>query len=143
GKKMAGQMGNEQVTTQNLEVVAVDLEDNLVLVKGAVPGATSAWVTVNDAVKKALPEDAPLPAGFRATEAERKAAAEAEVKAAEELAAQKEAEMKAAEEEAKAKAAAAAEAKEAEAEGGEPPAKEEKAADEAPAENKAEEKKED
>ena len=39
GKKMAGQMGNERVTIQNLRVVSVDLEDNLVMVKGAVPGA--------------------------------------------------------------------------------------------------------
>ena len=65
GKKMAGHMGDETVTTQNLKVVAVDLEDNLVLVKGAVPGATSAWVLISDAVKKALPADLPLPAGLR------------------------------------------------------------------------------
>jgi len=38
GKKMAGQMGNKRITTQNLEVAGVDLEDNLILVKGAVPG---------------------------------------------------------------------------------------------------------
>lgn len=132
GKKMAGHMGDERVTTQNLQVVAVDLEDNLILVKGAVPGAKSGWVLINDAVKKARPEDAPLPAGFRVTEAEMKAAAEAEAKAAAELAAQKEAELKAAEEAAKAEAAAAAEAKAAEEAGGE-----------APAEDKAEEKKED
>lgn len=135
GKKMAGQMGDERVTTQNLEVIAVDLEDNLVLVKGAVPGATSAWVLINDAVKKERHADAPLPAGYRASEAERKAAAEAAIKEAEELAAQKEAELKAAEEEAKAKAAAAAEAKAAEEEGGEAPAEAK--------EEQAEEKKED
>ena len=64
GKKMAGQMGNERVTTQNLEVVAVDEDDNLILVKGPVPGAKSGWVLITDAVKKALPEDAPLPAGL-------------------------------------------------------------------------------
>ena len=64
GKKMAGQMGNERVTTQNLEVVAIDEEDNLVLVKGAVPGAKSGWILITDAVKKPLPEDAPLPAGI-------------------------------------------------------------------------------
>ena len=65
GKKMAGHMGDATTTTQNLKVVAVDLEDNLVLVKGAVPGATSAWVLISDAIKKALPADLPLPAGLR------------------------------------------------------------------------------
>lgn len=65
GKKMAGHMGAERVTTQNLEVVAVDLEDNLILVKGAVPGAKSGWVLIRDAVKKPAPEGVPLPAGYR------------------------------------------------------------------------------
>ena len=65
GKKMAGHMGAERVTTQNLEIVGVDLEDNLILVKGAVPGAKQGWVLVNDAVKKPAPEGVPLPAGFR------------------------------------------------------------------------------
>ncbi len=65
GKKMAGLMGAERVTTQSLEIVGVDLEDNLILVKGAVPGAKQGWVLINDAVKKAAPEGIPLPAGFR------------------------------------------------------------------------------
>ncbi len=65
GKKMAGHMGAERVTTQSLEIVGVDLEDNLILVKGAVPGAKQGWVLINDAVKKAAPEGIPLPAGFR------------------------------------------------------------------------------
>ncbi|CAD2223119.1 50S ribosomal protein L3 [Pseudoalteromonas sp. 3J6] len=51
GKKMAGQMGNEQVTTQNLELVRVDAERNLLLVKGAVPGAIGGDVIVKPAVK--------------------------------------------------------------------------------------------
>ncbi|WP_026959671.1 MULTISPECIES: 50S ribosomal protein L3 [Aliagarivorans] len=51
GKKMAGHMGAERVTTQNLEVVRVDLERNLILVKGAVPGATNGDVIVKPAVK--------------------------------------------------------------------------------------------
>lgn len=51
GKKMAGQMGNEQVTVQSLEVVRVDAERNLILVKGAVPGATGGDVIVKPAVK--------------------------------------------------------------------------------------------
>ena len=51
GKKMAGQMGNERVTTQNLEVVRVDTERNLLLIKGAVPGAAGGHVMVRPAVK--------------------------------------------------------------------------------------------
>ena len=51
GKKMAGQMGNERVTTQSLELVRVDAERNLLLIKGAVPGATGSDVIVKPAVK--------------------------------------------------------------------------------------------
>jgi large subunit ribosomal protein L3 len=51
GKKMAGQLGNKQVTTQSLEVVRVDVENNLILVRGAVPGATGGDVIVKPAVK--------------------------------------------------------------------------------------------
>lgn len=65
GKKMAGQMGNKRVTTQNLEVAAIDLEENLVLVKGAVPGPKSGWVYITDAVKKPEPADAPKPLGMK------------------------------------------------------------------------------
>ncbi len=65
GKKMAGHMGDARTTTQNLEVVAIDEEDNLVLVKGSVPGAKSGWVFISDAVKKPFPENVPLPAGIK------------------------------------------------------------------------------
>jgi large subunit ribosomal protein L3 len=51
GKKLAGHMGAEAVTIQNLEVVRVDLENNLILVKGAVPGARKSIITLRDAVK--------------------------------------------------------------------------------------------
>nr|WP_136251571.1 50S ribosomal protein L3 [Ningiella ruwaisensis] len=51
GKKMAGQLGNKRVTTQSLEVVRVDAENNLLLIKGAVPGATGSDVIVKPAVK--------------------------------------------------------------------------------------------
>ena len=51
GKKMAGHMGAERVTTQNLEIVRVDAERNLLLIKGAVPGSTGANVIVKPAVK--------------------------------------------------------------------------------------------
>ena len=51
GKKMAGQMGGEQVTVQNLEVVRVDAEKNLILVKGAVPGPKKSFVVIKETVK--------------------------------------------------------------------------------------------
>jgi large subunit ribosomal protein L3 len=51
GKKMAGHMGDERVTTQNLEVVSVDTERNLLLIKGAVPGAKGGQVAIRPAVK--------------------------------------------------------------------------------------------
>ncbi|MCP4327313.1 MAG: 50S ribosomal protein L3 [Alphaproteobacteria bacterium] len=65
GKKMAGQMGNSRVTTQNLEVVSTDDERGLVLIRGAVPGATGGYVLLRDAVKKDMPEGVPFPAGLR------------------------------------------------------------------------------
>jgi len=51
GKKMAGQMGNVQVTVQNLQVVRVDAERNILLIRGAVPGATGGNVVIKPAVK--------------------------------------------------------------------------------------------
>lgn len=51
GKKMAGHLGAERVTTQNLEVVRVDVERNLLLIKGAVPGAPGGNVIIRPAVK--------------------------------------------------------------------------------------------
>src|ERR1700730_8286083 len=67
-KKMAGHLGVERVTTLNLKVVQTDPERGLVLVEGAVPGAKGGWIMLRDAVKKALPKDAPKPGKFRATE---------------------------------------------------------------------------
>ena len=64
-KKMAGHLGQENVTTQNLKIVAVDTEEGLILVKGAVPGAASGWVLISDAVKRPLPAEAPKPAGLK------------------------------------------------------------------------------
>ena len=52
GKKMAGQLGNVAVTVQNLKVVKVDVENNLLLIKGAVPGAKNGYLVVRPAVKK-------------------------------------------------------------------------------------------
>ena len=51
GKKMAGQMGNVRHTTQSLEIVRIDMENNLLLIKGALPGATGSNVIVRPAVK--------------------------------------------------------------------------------------------
>ena len=61
-KKMAGHMGVERVTTQNLEVAAVDVEKGLLFVKGAIPGSKGGYVLVRDAVKRARHADAPFPA---------------------------------------------------------------------------------
>jgi len=65
-KKMAGHLGAERVTTLNLKVVAVDGPRNLLLIKGAVPGAEGNWVLVRDAVKRKAPEGLPFPAALRA-----------------------------------------------------------------------------
>lgn len=97
GKKMAGHMGTTRVTTQNLQVVRIDTDRGLVMVKGAVPGNKGGWVTVKDAVKKPQPENVIAPAALRS-------AAREAVRLAEEAAAQA-----AAEAEAAARAAAEAE----------------------------------
>jgi len=66
GKKMAGHMGHVTVTTLNLQVVSVDPELDVVMVRGAVPGPEGSYVCVRDAVKRARPKEAPLPAGLKA-----------------------------------------------------------------------------
>ena len=53
GKRMAGHMGSKQVTVQNLEVVKIDVDNNLILVKGAVPGPKKSLVTIKETVKAA------------------------------------------------------------------------------------------
>jgi large subunit ribosomal protein L3 len=65
GKKMAGHMGARQVTGQKLEVVSVDAENGLILIKGAVPGARQGWVLVSDAVKRPAPDGLPFPAAVK------------------------------------------------------------------------------
>ncbi len=82
GKKMAGHLGAERVTTQNLEVVKTDAERGLIIVKGAVPGAKGGWVTVRDAVKRPAPTNVPRPGAVRAAEVA--AAAEAPTEGGEE-----------------------------------------------------------
>jgi large subunit ribosomal protein L3 len=76
-KKMAGHMGVDRITTLNLRVVQTDVERGLIMVEGAVPGAKGGWITVRDAVKKALPKDAPKPGKFRESGAAAAPAAEA------------------------------------------------------------------
>ncbi len=76
GKKMAGHMGATRVTTQNVEVVKTDVERGLILIRGAVPGSKGAWIMVRDAIKKARPSDAPLPAAIRGNGAASEASAD-------------------------------------------------------------------
>ena len=102
GKKMAGHLGDEKVTVQNLQVVKTDSDRGLIMVKGAVPGSKGGWVVIKDAVKKPFPENAILPAALKSKADEAAAAAEQaaqEAAAAEaEAEAQKQAEAAAAQE---------------------------------------------
>jgi large subunit ribosomal protein L3 len=66
GKKMAGHLGDERVTTQNLKVVGTDPALGIVMVKGAVPGHEGSYVLIKDAKKRPLPKDAPFPAAIKA-----------------------------------------------------------------------------
>ena len=59
-------MGAARVTTQNLQVVKVDSERGLIMIKGAVPGSKGGWVTVKDAVKKAALDGVPYPTALKA-----------------------------------------------------------------------------
>ena len=65
-KKMPGHLGHERVTTLNLEVALVDAEKNLLMIRGAIPGAKNDFVLVRDAVKKPRHADAPYPAALAA-----------------------------------------------------------------------------
>jgi large subunit ribosomal protein L3 len=68
GKKMAGHMGDDRVTTQNLKIVKTDADRGLIMVEGAVPGARGGWILVRDAVKRALPDGVPTPGAFKKRE---------------------------------------------------------------------------
>jgi len=65
GKKMAGQYGNVNKTIQNLTVLEINDVDDLLYVKGSVPGPKNGYLTVRDAIKSSLPEDALKPAGLK------------------------------------------------------------------------------
>jgi large subunit ribosomal protein L3 len=80
-KKMAGHLGQDNITTQNITVWRVDVERGLILVKGAVPGAEGGYVKVRDATKKGLPEGAPVPGAVRKASAEAAPVVEAPVEA--------------------------------------------------------------
>ena len=111
GKKMAGHLGAVRVTTQNLQVVRTDSERGLIMVKGSVPGSKGGWVTIKDAVKKAIPENVILPAATRAKQKEAQRLAEEAAAAAaaeEEAARQAQLEAEAAAQEAALKEAEAA-----------------------------------
>ncbi|MCP5080928.1 MAG: 50S ribosomal protein L3 [Alphaproteobacteria bacterium] len=84
GKKMAGHMGAERVTAQNLQVVETDIDRGLILVKGAVPGSKGGWVFLKDSVKRKLPDGVPFPGSFRASGAADEKPAEEAAPAAEE-----------------------------------------------------------
>ncbi len=60
GKKMAGQMGNKQITKQNLQIIKIDSEKGLLCLKGSVPGCKGSWLLIQDALKKSQP-DLPVP----------------------------------------------------------------------------------
>ena len=68
-KKMAGHLGVERVTTQNLEIAGHDVERSLLLVRGAVPGPKGGYVLVRDAVKRPRPADVPFPTATAAAAA--------------------------------------------------------------------------
>jgi large subunit ribosomal protein L3 len=77
-KKMAGHLGVERVTTQNLKVVATDAARGLILLQGAVPGSEGGYVTIKDAVKRKPPADLPFPAALKIPEAAPAEAAQGE-----------------------------------------------------------------
>ncbi len=76
-KKMAGHLGVERVTTQNLQVVQTDAEKGLIFVRGAVPGPKGGWVLVSDAVKRRPKMELPTPGAVRARAAAAQPAAAA------------------------------------------------------------------
>lgn len=83
-KKMAGHLGDDRVTTLNLQVVAADPARGVLMLKGSVPGSEGGWVLIRDAVKRAAPADLPFPAALRGDDIPEEAAPEP---AADELAA--------------------------------------------------------
>ena len=65
GKKMAGQLGNKMITTQNLTVARIDEDKGLVYIKGSVPGSNGSYLSIRDALKKNSVSELPFPAGIK------------------------------------------------------------------------------
>ena len=82
-RPMPGQLGNEQVTVQNLKVVAIDEARNLIMVQGAVPGFNEGIVFVQDAKKRSAQKVGPVPAGLKVTEVKEEPKAEPAAEATE------------------------------------------------------------
>tara|TARA_B100000989_G_scaffold291615_1_gene266304 strand:+ start:403 stop:1209 length:807 start_codon:yes stop_codon:yes gene_type:complete len=64
GKKMAGQLGNKRITTQNLSIALIDEKEGLILVKGSIPGSKGGHVYIKDSIKAKVNNNLPFPAGF-------------------------------------------------------------------------------
>lgn len=64
GKKMAGHLGCDRITMQNLKVIKVDDDNGIIIVKGAIPGHSGSYVEVRDAIKKSVPGSAAFPAAI-------------------------------------------------------------------------------
>ena len=67
GKKMAGQYGNVKKTVQNLEIIHLDEDNEIIYVKGSVPGSKNSYIFVKDALKTSLDKDILVPAGLKKT----------------------------------------------------------------------------
>lgn len=79
GKKMAGHLGDVKVTQQNLVVMDTDVEEGIIIVNGAVPGAKGGYVYISDSVKRARPAEAPYPAAIKGASKGKEEAAESAV----------------------------------------------------------------
>ena len=81
GKKMPGHMGSTTITQQNLEILQIDDERGLIVVKGSLPGSKGSYIELRDATKVVMPQNAPLPAAIKQSAAAKVEAPVEEVKA--------------------------------------------------------------